>query len=330
MFTKNLGTGSNPESETIKGRAAPIPFYGALPQAVKIDDLNRRAGGDELTSLMADADVITGDDYNENDGAPVWRDVPFAVLFLIHFCLMLWLGIFVAPAGYKNINFDLTAVEDEIRNQSDNDISEQDIQMMEVFAEELSDYLQVYPVRIVCYLVVPCLLISFFFAHFMLSAIIKPHTKPFVYSSLVGSIVGTAVVMISMAVMSHSILVYIVTGLSLLGVFNYVQLAWKMVLFAAVNLKVSLTGISTNWGMYLISFVFAGLGFLWNIYWVYVLVGVSLEKKTDCLENNSDAGVENATCSPPMFVIFGLLLSLYWTSTIIMVSVHKIRATWRW
>lgn len=307
--------------------SAAVRSYGATaatavapPQAVTIDD--HRRPGDELTSLIAVSDVITGDYYDEDkDGsAPVFRDVPFAILFLIHLAIMLWLGIFVAPAGYEKLDFNFTTIEDEIRKNGDDGISDADIQEMEVFAEKVSDFLPVYPYRIVTFLVLPCLLISFLIAFLLTSAVIKPYTKPFVYSSLVGSMVGTAVITISAAVASRAIPMYLLAGLSLLAVFYYVRLAWSMVPFAAVNLKVALTGISVNWGVYIIAFFLSAFGFLWNIYWVYVLVGLISNTDGQCFEDHPEAGFDDASCSPSPFVMLALLLSLYWTSTIMMVS----------
>jgi Plasma-membrane choline transporter len=321
----NRTAGSNPAtSDPIM--AAAVRSYGTTaPHTVTMDD--RQRPGDEVTPLIAVSEVITGD-YDAKEGDPVYRDVPFAVLFLIHLCIMLWLGIFVAPAGYEKLaDFNFTSIENEIRKDGDDSISDEDLRKMEAFAAEASDYLQVYPYRIVVNLVLPCLLISFLLAFVLTAAIIKPYTTPFVYSSLVGSIVGTAIMMISMAVASHSLPMYCLTGLSLLGVLYYVRLAWAMVPFAAVNLKVALTGITMNWGMYIIAFVFAQLGFLWNIYWVYVLIGLASKEDSECLEAHPDVDFDSDTCSPPPFVILALLLSLYWTSTIIMVSLHNRRAS---
>ena len=155
MFT-HRSKGSNSGNDPIM--AVAIPSFGTR-QAAAVYEYQRRPG-DEVTPLIPVSDVITGD-YDGKDGAPVFRDVPFALLFLIHFCIMLWLGIFVAPVGYEQLDFNFTVIEDEIQKNGDNSTTDEDIQSMEIFAEELSDFVQVYPYRIVIYLILPSLLVSF-------------------------------------------------------------------------------------------------------------------------------------------------------------------------
>jgi len=289
-----------------------VPSY---TENVIIDE-ERRPGGDDEAPLIADGKI-----FEDAAGTPVFRDVPFAILFLVHLGIMLWAGIFVAPKGLEKLNlndWNLTAIEEQIREQSE-DVTEKDIEQMEDFIKAASEYLRIYPIRIVLYLVLPCLLLAFLLASIVTSFVIKPNPKPFVYSSLIGSVLATILIIVPAAVASRAIFMYMLTGAALVAVLYYVRIAWRMVPFAAVNLKVALEGIGRNWGMHIIAFVLCVLGFVWNIYWVYVLVGLSAFKNTECMEEHPDATFEDATCSPPAFVMILLLLSLYWTTTVLMV-----------
>jgi hypothetical protein len=252
--------------------------------------------------------------------SPKCQDVPFAVLFLAHLGVMIWLGVFVAPQGFQKIDINMTAIEDEIR-QGD-DVTEEDLQQMEEFAAQVAKYVQVYPARILLYLVVPCLLLAFLVAFVFTAVVIKPCPKPLVYSCLVGSILFTALVMLSSAIASGAIPMYFVTALALGAVFYYVRLAWRMVPFAAVNLKVALEGISRNCGVYIVAFLFAELGFFWVIYWFYVVVGVSAYENAECLAEHPEATWDDDTCSPPAGIFLLLLLSLYWTNTVFMNTIQ--------
>ena len=319
--------------------ATAIPSYGATtapPAAVVTLD-----GGDEESEPLVVLPAYSATTTDKEEG-PVFRDVWFAVAFWLHLLVMLWLGIFVAPAGFQQIpDFNMTAMEDEIRKSNskhDGDgVSEEDLQQMEQAVDAVSEYAHVYPYRIFVYLVLPCLLISFLVSFVTTATIIRPCPKPLVYSTLVGSLVGTAVVLLSTVLASPTKpVMWMVTLAALAGVAYYVRLAWRIVPFAAVNLQVALEAIGRNWGMYLIAFVFAELGFLWNLYWLYVLVGVSVRQDNACLEQHPEAADrwddDDGTCSPPPGIFLALLLSLYWTSTVLMntvqTTVSGVVATW--
>ena len=290
--------------------------------------------------------------HHPQDAAPGFRDVGFAVAFWLHLVIMLYLGIAVAPAGYEQIpDFNWTVVENEIRQQPDMDgsIREEDYQQLEQIVDEVGGYLQVYPWRIFAYLVVPCLLLSFVVALLTTAAIIQPCPKTIVYSTLLGSFFGTAIVMLCAAVPSRSVVLWIATVAALLAVGYYVRLAWRVVPFAAVNLKVASQAVGSNWGVYLTSFVFAELGFMWNLYWFYVLIGLAALSDSTCTTaaeqrrvgdhdetlwmNGENADDDyNDDCSPNPLIFLALLLSLYWTSTVLLNTVQTtiagIVATW--
>ena len=288
--------------------------YGAIPETVVIDETQ------PLVTAVTPAVVVKDD---KEDSTPHCRDVFFAILFWAHMIIMIWLGVWVAPAGYQNINIDWSSIEEEI--QKSDDVTDKDMEEFEQFVKAITEYAKVYPMRIVLYLIIPCLILAFVIAFVVTVFVVKPFPKPIVYSSLIGSCLLTAFIMISSSLASGSFFVFLLTGAGLAAVIYYITIAWRMVPFAAVNLKVALEGMSRNCGIYFVGFIFAELGFVWVIFWMFTLTGVSLKKNAECQAAHPDANFDltsddyDDVCDPPFGLIVLFLLSLYWTSTIIMV-----------
>lgn len=217
--------------------------------------------------LAANADAST----SSASMAPTCRDLPFAILFGLHAVAMACLGMFAAPQGYKRIKIDMTLIEDEIRKGDDT--TEEDVQNFEQFVADAAAYMQIYPLRIVTHIVIPSCLLAYVLGAVSTAFCIKPFPRLAVYTCLVCSVVWVAIVMLWTAIASGSTLVYLLTGLAVAASMYYVSIAWKMVPFAAINLKMALQGMGHNSGVYLVAFFFAELGFCWVLYWLYVVVG---------------------------------------------------------
>ena len=223
---------------------------------------------EEVSPLVS---VVVHDDSDGKSIEPVCRDLPFAILFILHAIVMAWLGVAVAPQGYDQIKINTTSIEEEIRKGDD--VTEEDIQEFENFLSAAAAYVQVYPLRILAFIVVPCCLLAYAFGALTTAFIIRPYPRFVVSSCLISSVVLMATLLIVGALTSGSVFVYLTTGLALAATIYYVRIAWNMIPFAAVNLKIALEGMGRNSGMYLVAFCFAELGFVWVLYWFYVLVG---------------------------------------------------------
>jgi hypothetical protein len=319
MTKKNESIGTpSPDAPIV---ATVLTSYGTEPEHVRFDEATAPPAIGEATPLVVPANSVGKADLGL---VPTYRDVPFALLFLAQIGIMMWLGVAVAPRGYEELSFNVTAIEDEMRKSDD--VTEEDLRQFEEFAGEVVGYAQVYPARILLYLVAPCAVLAFIFAYFATALVMKPCVKPLVYSCLVGSVVWTALVMLSASIASNHLFVYLLTAAILVAVCYYVSVAWRMVPFAAVNLKGALEGISRNCGMYVVACVFAELGFCWVLYWLYVIVGVSGYQNNVCRRThpNVDPETLDDICGPPFAVVLLFLLSLYWTSTVLMVSCQEI------
>jgi len=215
-------------------------------------------------------------------------------------------------------------LENQIRQ--DPDVSDKDLQDMNEFFTNVTEYVQVYPVRILLYLVLPCCLLAFGIAFAITVFLVRPFPRQFVYMSLMASVVLITILMLISGLSTGSIGMYMLSGLGMVAVFYYVAVAWKMVPFAAVNLKVALEGMSRNCGMYWVGFLCSELAFVWLVFWLYTLVGVGAYMNQRCQEAHPDVNwddplEENDICDPPFSVLLLFLISLYWTSTVIMVCI---------
>ena len=206
--------------------AVPAPIsYGATAAHVIIDG--------DVTSPLVPV-VVHNSNSNEeiNLSAPVCRDLPFAILFLLHAVVMGWLGIFTAPQGYDEIQINTTFIEDQMR-QGD-DISEEDVQQFQEFVAAAAAYLEVYPLRILLYIIIPCCLLAYAFGAIATAFVIKPHPKEAVYGCLICSVAWMAFILILGTIASHSFFMVVGAGLALTACWYYVSIAWQTVPFAAV------------------------------------------------------------------------------------------------
>lgn len=276
------GVGTNGSNQTPIVAALAVPTatttttatYGTTGNVVMDDStFGSRAEQVVIDGEVSPLVVVHHDDEpaTQQSMEPVCRDVPFAILFALHAVVMAWLGISIAPQGCQEILINTTSIEDEIRKSDD--VTEEDIQQFEEFVKDAAAYVQVYPLRILVFIVVPCCLLAYILGVTSTAFVIKPFPRFAVYSCLILSILLVVSLLIIGAVMSGSVFVYVTTGLALAATIYYVRIAWKMAPFAGINLKIALEGMGRNSGMYIVAFFFAELGFVWVLYWFYVVVG---------------------------------------------------------
>jgi Plasma-membrane choline transporter len=311
-------------------------------------------------------------DDESSTSMPVYRDVPFAILFALHCCIMAWLGIFIAPLGFDASSTNSAAqggqqstidkeeeqkhhsgvIEDWNSNFNDlkeelkleDGLTEDDMHRLESFIAQTVAYVQVYPARIFVLLILPCIVLAFGAGWLVTALGIRPCPKTMIYSSLIGCIVATFGVLVAAFVgFSHSDddnidhrddtnaagnMIFCIISLALLGGMAYSLrfYYWPRVSFCAVNLRVALIGIGRNYGTYIVAFAFAELGFVWVLYWIYVLVGTMAYTTQQCRLAHSGANFNMSdddyddVCDPSFFMILLFCFSLYWTNTVIMVS----------
>ena len=291
-------------------RQSQIPSYQA--QGVVIDEDN--------------APMIHIDD--EDFAEPVFRDVFWAVLFIVHLLVMIYLGIAYGSFGVDtSVGGNSTSWKEEMEKGTDDDQAAKAVQQMENFVEAAESFIQVYPQRILFIIVIPCAILAFCFSYVGTAFAIPSCPTTVVQFALLGSIGWTVIITLSGAIASHSFFGYLMAAGMIGIVIYYVRIVWSLIPFAAVNLKVSLEGISTNWGMYIVAILFSAISFLWTVFWLYVTIGVlgyeSSETSDEAPKKATDDDYDysdGASGGLQGFIFFLLLFSLYWTSTVLMVS----------
>jgi hypothetical protein len=290
-----------------------MPSYGT--ETVVIVD-------EETPILLAEAQF---EEAFKLDGPPACQDFFFALLFYAHFLLMIWLVVAIAPQGFDKIDLNYTIIEDVIRKSDD--ITEEQFLQFQGFVSQLTSFLQVYPLRIFLFLIVPCSLLAFLTTWFVAIVLYRRFPKLLLYCCLLKPLLLVAAGAIAIASLSGSVLGWFFPVIAIIVMFYYTAIAWRYVPYAAVNIKVALTGIFPNWGVLILAGGFAKLGIIWFIYWLYVIIGVFSYKDNQCREAHPERNFDitspdfDNSCHPPIMVVLLFLLSLYWTSVVTTVCV---------
>ena len=253
---------------------------------------------------------------------------------------MIYLAIAYGSFGTDvNPSMNTSDWKQQLEQEMDDDEA---IHQVEAFAKEVEEYVKVYPTRIFWYIVVPSALLASVVSYVGTSLVIPSCPSAIVQCSLLGSVGWTIAATVLVSLSTGSWFAWIVSA-GLIGlVIYYVKIVWNLIPFASVNLRVSLKGVSTNWGIYIIAFIFSGVGFVWAFFWLYVTIGVlgheqlatyEEEDLMDAQDDDDDAYYERQGDLPQQgFAIFLLLVSLYWTSTVLLntiqVTVAGVMGTW--
>ena len=304
------------------------PLYGATePETVIFDESTIRPTtafvyGQEPLQPTANIDPLipratpTIEEYSESinrpDG-PVYRDVPFAILFLIQLGAMIFLGLHIAPKGYDMIDVDTIKME----MAKDSDTSEQDVQKFEAFVGFMATYLQTYPIRILTCLLCPTAIVAFLVSLTITTKILRPFPKFMVTLCLLGWFISLFILMGLFLLSSFSIISLTVAVGVLSVTAYYIRASWRLIPHSSVNLGVSLEGIQANCGIYIVALFLAEAGFTWTCYWFYTVVGTMIYiGETQC--PNMD---DSDDCGPQGVAFLFMLLSAWWTSQVITVGV---------
>ena len=310
----------------------PLAIVGVEPVSIDedsigiVNDNGRRHYGSVpiATPLMGGLE----DEMTVNKEPPRFRDLPFLILYLVHLAVMVFLALdYGSFTTIDKIDYNVS----NWRNLIDDDqiATDQEWQQVESIVSEAEHWIAVYPPRILRYIIVPSAFVAYAISYLWTAVIIPSCPTIVVVSALLGSLALAFTLTIAIGVaVGFNIFVLLLGFLMMACVGYYLKLVWRLIPFAAVNLSVALQGISANCGMYLVAFAFSIVGFLWTLFWIYVVVGVmqamdeSYETQHPRPEYMSEQEYTKAEQDDPLrgFVFFGFLLSLYWTSKILLVS----------
>jgi uncharacterized membrane protein len=281
----------------------------------------------------------------EDEQGAVFRDVFWAILFWLQIAIIFYLGFYVSPKGYEmmeDVDFNITLIHDFIQDNADDDLKPEDLENFIEFVKELQDWWAVYPSRVLQTFVIPMCYLSFFFVVVTTHFVIRPCTLFLVKSSLKATLATVVLVVLACIIASPSV-GCILFGLLVIGgaAFFIAKVFWPKIPFAATNLQIALNGICGNFGTYVFALIFAELRVAWVLFWCYTTVGLLHYQNTQCDDSNNNdppgrhlvEQVETkgqaitmgdlnstSTCGATFWTFLALLLSFYWTYTVIGVS----------
>ena len=217
------------------------------------------------------------------------RDLPFMVLFVSHLVAIIYVGItfgswYSAGEGVANMqeNDHQSATPDESA------------------------------ARYLVYLVLPCSAVAALFTYVCVAII----TPMFPEVTIMGSLVASLVLMIALflsSIATGSIIFIIFMACLVYITMIYVRNVWRLIPFAAANLVTAFKGLKSNSGVFLISILFSFISAFWVVYWMWVSNGVLTHQAVEQKSTDGELTV-------PWLSLFLLLVSLYWTSMVILVS----------
>ena len=295
--------------------------YGAVPKVQSSDDIvdanAKTAGGRDGESWFKSNDDMQSMQSSQDDG-PRYEDLPFAILFLVQLILMLVFGINKGSWAIQGLD-DATIDDDAVVKDVQTHIS-----------------------RAVFGLLLPCTVLAFFLAHVGTAVVIPLFPETAVKVCLAVSLMSTGIVAI-VAIIANPVWYMWVSMLLMFGlVAFYVRRVWCMAPFAAANLTMGIKSIAENWGVYIISIFMMLVSFVWFVFWFYAANGIFFQDlatdaslpqgkghSADAHKYNYDDGSQQGM---QWGLFFLLLVSLYWTSTVLLnivrVTTAGVVGTW--
>jgi hypothetical protein len=288
--------------------------YGSLPEATPL------VFASDDQSYLNLKDVI-----NE---VPRFRDLPFLILFLAHLAIIL--GLAIAYGGHTTQLF--TKIDYNVSNWQtlidDDTTSDEGWKEFEDILSTAQSWVPVHFPRILYNIILPSALVAYFVGYIWTAVILPACPTAMVVSSLLGSVAWTLVLTIIVGMASgFNVFAMLLCGLAMACAGYYLKMVWRLIPFAAVNLSVALRGISANCGMYIVAFIFSVVGFIWTLLWVCTVVGCmqAMEESYQAAHprpanmSKKDYSAQEGNDSTNGFVMFAFLVSLYWTSQVLLV-----------
>lgn len=269
------------------------------------------AAGDPITTA-----IIGGSDVTK------YRDAPFAVAFLIHLPI-----VFLAGLKYGSFDFDVNT------GDAQTDYTDGTADQNEGGAP-----MGVQVNRVLTHLAPPCVAVTLFTSALLTRVVIPRFPEEAVTVCLLSRIPSSIVLSFVVIASFPSLLTYIVSIVMVGFTIYYVIAAWKFIPFTACNLTMGVEGINRNYGVYFVAAFLSFAILAWVGFWSYTANGVSRtfgigidNYYKECGGKNDTGGAAADGCAPDWRLPL-LLLSLYWTSVVIMNSIQTtvagVMGTW--
>jgi len=294
---------------------------------------NQRRGDTIIDESTADIGEIGGglggrgfgqqehdsNNYN-NPQQPEYRDAPFAIAFLIHISVVIFIAIAWGLSALRQQQNDDDVYDNNDKSYDDGNNNNG--------GEESNDnsnsnnsYVSLSGILWLCFLT--CL-ISIGISAASLQVMMH-HAEILIQSSLIGSCCFMAVIAILFFMEGRGLMIVGLCWVILLLVTAwYAKSVWNRIPFAAANLRTALSAVQTNGGICVVAYGIAFVAMIWTGIWSLALIGVSFKEST-CV---------SGVCQPHMnaISIVLLILSFYWTSQVLQnvlhVTVSGVVGTW--
>lgn len=230
---------------------------------------------------------------------PEYRDAPFAIAFVLHVLVVLFLAFGWGMSALRHDN-DVETTDNNNNNKNDDVVSLSGLLWLCFFTSLASIAISAMSLQIMTH-----------------------HSETLIQSSLIGSC----------CMMVFLVVAFFMDGLVVMGVLWMVMLlmtglyayyVWARIPAAAANLRTALSAIQTNAGVCMLAYGIAFVANLWVVVWCLAFVGVSFKEST-CTDGVCQSHL-NA------FSIILLVLSYHWTSQVIKnvlhVTVSGVVGTW--
>jgi hypothetical protein len=237
---------------------------------------------------------------------PIYRDVGFALLFLGHLAVFSVIDVFYG--AWPAVHIDDTTSDG-----------------MASFSEKMNQYLPT-----IAAVIPGSAVLAFVFTYITTAQLLTHYPTLLVKASLYGSLLMYIISSISLFAYHPRIWTFIVAVLLVAVNIWYFLAFYSFIPFAAANLKLAVQAVSSNFGIYFISFVLGLVGCIWTVFWTYTANGLGL---FDTSDSDSTIDTSTATTKATDYYYysqedtnadialglkgFGLILSFYWTLNVI-------------
>jgi hypothetical protein len=233
-----------------------------------------------------------------------FRDAPFAIGFILHLVVILFLAF---SWGLGSLN-----------GMGDDDASSYEYSSDDKPAYTPSDFDagSVHPRYTSRGLIYLCFLTSL--AGLGISAasleLMTRHAEQLIQSSLIVSCILLGVMVLSLMAQGAELLAFFwIFILALTGLYAYS--VWNRIPFAAANLTTGLTAIKANYGICLLGYLMCFVTYLWVLIWTLAYVGVSYKESGGCITEGDRICMSQMNTPSFLFLVF----SYYWTSQVVKV-----------
>jgi hypothetical protein len=295
-----LGPATDVVNDVEQQQLPPFATNGGIKLSSQFPTPSVRDGG-AADEFVVDASSLMGHQNSNPTGTeaqqPEYRDAPFAIAFLLHILVIVFISFSWGVSAIKQSN--------PINTDGNNNNGG---------SSNLSGLLWLCFFTCLCSIGISAISLQ----------VMTHHAETLIQSSLIASC----------GFMAFFVIGFFMDGVTTIGILWLLVLAiticyaytvWYRIPFAAANLRTALSAIETNAGVCILGYGVAFLANIWVVIWFLAFIGVSFK------ESSCSNGVCESTNMNGISILL-LLVSYHWTSQVIKnvlhVTVSGVVGTW--